>query len=198
MLFVFLLFFISSSEVLSLPFRVPLFSPLYSSCSTSPPQTSVCVTGKRTVTVPRRSSPSLFPSHFFLSSFFHLCFSFTYLPPLPTPASSISTLFWQPLFLFSLRLSPFTAPLFFIYISLHPNLCQAVPPPLSPLICSSFSLFFFSHLSFPLQSVTTSAHLTSLCLCLFVCSSTYSCPLFLLWPLTLSCSAQSSLVSLLF
>ena len=128
------------------PSLLPLFSPLSSSRSSSPPQTSVRVTGERTATFPRRSTPPLsppIPFLLFLSLMLPLSYSLSSSTSPPPASSSISTLLCQPLCAFSLRLSPFTAPLFFsffIYITPHPppNLCQAAPPPLSPLICSSF------------------------------------------------------------
>lgn len=168
-LLAFLLFFMSSSEVVSLTFPAPLFSPLSYSCSSPPPRTSVCVTGERTVTVPRRSSPPLSPPIFFLPlpSFTDgvvLSLSLSHLPFSPTA----SLLHLHFILSTSSHFSPVLPPAFtfhctsvlFLYIYITQT---SVKLPLLPSHLSSVPLFL------GLSNIWQHLLISLLCSLFFIC-----------------------------
>lgn len=186
--------FLYSLEVVSLTFPAPLLSTQSSSCSFSPPQTSVCDRWENS------DIPSvLHPSPFSLCSLhlFSLVLLFAELPHshLPSPPSSASSLHLQLILSasphlspFSLRLTPFgSSPVLYIYKSFLTPFLTSVKLPLLPFHLSSV---LFPALSLPLQSMTAVSHLTSLLpfiyLFNFFAPFLHLCPLFLLSPLTSS------------
>lgn len=130
----------------------PVLAPILQS-STSSPQTSVRVTGERTVTFPRHPTPPILPLPLllFAHSHSHIVRSTSW------HSSSTSTFVCHPLSLFlppiSLRLTPLTVALFFFPRTLYP-IFTSVKLPLLPLPLSSVPF-----LSLPLQFMAAISNL---------------------------------------